>query len=112
MDRAAIGEAFVVVLTTAGSEETARRIASALVERRLAACVNLVPGVASTYRWEGKVATDAERLLIVKTTRARLAEVEAAIREHHDYELPEVLVLPVAGGSAEYLRWIEESTRP
>lgn len=101
---------FAVVLTTAGSEESARRLASALVERRLAACVNVVPGIASVYRWEGKVHTDDECLLIVKTRAERVAEVEATIRERHDYDLPEVLVLPVSGGSTAYLSWVEEST--
>jgi periplasmic divalent cation tolerance protein len=104
------GARFAVVLTTAGSEEVAARLAEALVSRRLAACVNVVPGVVSTYRWEGKVATDPERLLVIKTTTARLGEVEATIRELHDYEVPEVLVLPVLGGSEAYLGWIDAST--
>lgn len=103
---------YVVVLTTAGSEETADRIARGLVERRLAACVNCVPGVVSTYRWNGEVAREAERLLVVKTTAAALPRVEAAIRELHDYELPEVLVLPIAGGSQEYLAWLAGEVAP
>lgn len=110
MERNEAGSRFAVVLTTAGSEEVAARLAETLVSRRLAACVNVVPGIVSTYRWEGKVATDPERLLVIKTTTGRLAEIEGAIREIHDYEVPEVLVLPVLGGSEAYLGWIEAST--
>lgn len=110
MERNEAGSRFAVVLTTAGSEEVAARLAEALVSRRLAACVNVVPGIVSTYRWEGKVATDPERLLVIKTTTERLAEIEGAIREIHDYEVPEMLVLPVLGGSEAYLGWIEAST--
>jgi periplasmic divalent cation tolerance protein len=96
-----------VVLTTAGSEAEASRIAQALVERRLAACVNVVPGVASTYRWQGAVRTDPEWLLVVKTRRDRFEEVRAAIRELHSYELPEVVMLGVEEGDAAYLAWID-----
>jgi periplasmic divalent cation tolerance protein len=110
MERNESGSRFVVVLTTAASEEVAARLADALVSRRLAACVNVVPGIVSTYRWEGKVATDPERLLLIKTTTARLGQVETLIGELHDYDLPEVIVLPVLGGSEAYLGWIEAST--
>lgn len=103
---------YAVVLTTAGSDEVAERIARGLVERRLAACVNCVPGVVSTYRWRGEVARDEERLLVVKTRASRLPAVEAAIRELHDYELPEVLVLPVSGGSRAYLDWLAGEVDP
>jgi periplasmic divalent cation tolerance protein len=98
-----------IVLTTAGSDEEARRLARALVERRLAACVNLVTPVESVYRWKGKVETAREWLLLIKTTAASLAAVEAAIRELHSYELPECLHLAIEGGSEEYLGWIGES---
>jgi periplasmic divalent cation tolerance protein len=100
-----------VVLSTAGTEDEASRIARALIERRLAACVNVVPGVRSTYRWQGAVRTDAEWLLIVKTRRDRFDEVRAAIRELHSYELPEVVMLDVAEGDAAYLAWIDESLK-
>jgi len=98
-----------VVLSTAGSEDEASRIARALVERRLAACVNVVPGVASTYRWQGAVRTDAEWLLVVKTRRDRFEEVRSAIRELHSYELPEVVMLDIADGDPTYLAWIDAS---
>ena len=98
-----------VVLCTAGSEADASRIAETLVERRLAACVNVVPGISSTYRWKGAVQTDREWLLLVKTRRDRFEEVRAAIREVHSYELPEIVMLEITGGDASYLAWIDES---
>ena len=98
----------LLVLTTAGSEREADKIAHALVERRLAACVNIVPRVQSVYRWEGKVESAEEFLLIVKTTRARNEQVCAAIRELHSYKLPECISIAVDGGSEEYLRWLED----
>jgi periplasmic divalent cation tolerance protein len=101
--------AHAVVLSTAGTEEEASRIASALVERRLAACVNVVPGVSSTYRWQGAVQTDREWLLVVKTRRDRFEAVRAAIRELHTYEVPEIVMLDLADGDAAYLAWIDAS---
>lgn len=98
-----------IVLTTAGSREEAEEIAHALVERRLAACVNLVGPIHSVYRWQGKVETAAEHLLLIKTTAALFDSVAKAIRELHSYELPECVELPIEAGSVEYLRWIEES---
>lgn len=98
-----------VVLSTVGTEDEASRIARALVERRLAACVTVVPGVSSTYRWQGAVRTDAEWLLVVKTRRDRFDEVRAAIRELHAYEVPEIVMLDVADGDAAYLAWIDAS---
>lgn len=99
----------VLVLTTAGSEAEAQKIANQLVERRLAACVNIVPRIQSVYRWEGKVETAEEFLLIIKTTKTRIQDVQAAIRELHSYDLPECIVISMEGGSSEYLKWIEES---
>jgi len=98
-----------LVLTTAGSREEAEKIAQALVERRLAACVNLVGPIQSVYRWQGKVETAAEHLLVIKTTAGLFDAVAKAIRELHSYELPECIQLPIEAGSAEYMKWIEES---
>ncbi len=98
-----------IVLTTATSREQARTIAQGLVERRLAACVNIVPKIESVYQWQGKVEEAEEFLLIVKTTEAALVRVQDAIREMHSYELPECIVLSIADGSESYLRWIGES---
>lgn len=99
----------MVVLTTCGNDEDAKALAQVLVERRLAACVNAISKVASTYRWKGKVQQDQETLLIIKTTAPRLAALEQTIREHSKYELPELIALPVEAGGADYLAWIRES---
>ena len=100
-----------IVFVTAPDEATARGIASALVEERLAACVNVVPGLTSIYRWEGRVVEDAEALLIVKTTEEALGALEARVRELHPYEVPEVVAVPVEGGSEHYLAWVKESVK-
>jgi periplasmic divalent cation tolerance protein len=99
----------MLVLTTCGNDEDAGVLARALVERRLAACVNTVSKVTSTYRWKGEVQQDQETLLIIKTCADRLAAVEKAVREKSKYELPELLALRVEGGGADYLAWIRES---
>lgn len=99
----------LVVLSTVARAEDAERIARALVERRLAACVNVVPGLVSVYRWKGNVERDDERLLVIKTRRERLAPLREAIAELHPYELPELLALPVEAGSPAYLEWLDAS---
>ncbi len=98
-----------VVLTTAGSHEQARKIARGLVERRLAACVNIVAKIESVYRWQGKVEEAEEFLLVIKTTEAAAAQVQDAIRDMHSYELPECIVISITDGSESYLKWIGES---
>lgn len=98
-----------IVLTTAGTKEEAHKIARALVERQLAACVNIVPHVESVYRWEGEVEQGQEWLLLIKTTAKAFAQVREAIGELHSYELPECLCLAIEDGSAAYLGWIGES---
>ena len=100
----------VIVLSTAPSEEIAEHLARSLVDERLAACVNRVPGVQSTYRWEGKVETATEVLLIIKTHSACAPELTRRLQELHPYEVPEVLALPVGAGSAAYLAWIKAAT--
>jgi periplasmic divalent cation tolerance protein len=100
-----------IVLTTAGSEEEAAKIAHELVERRLAACVNLVPKILSVYRWKGNVEEAAEWLLIIKTTAEHYSAVRDAIHELHSYELPECISLSVDDGSLPYLKWLEDSVK-
>jgi periplasmic divalent cation tolerance protein len=99
-----------VVLLTAPDEEQAERLAHSLVEERLAACVNLVPGVRSVYRWEGRVEAAGEWLLVVKTRADRTEALAARVRELHSYALPEVLELPAVGGSAAYLDWVRKES--
>ena len=98
-----------IVLTTTGSQEEARKIARALVDRRLAACVNIIPQVESIYRWQGKVEDAHEWLLLIKTTTAAFERVRDAIRELHSYDLPECISFSVEDGSSAYLDWISES---
>ncbi len=100
----------LVVLVTTPSPERAAEIARALVEERLAACGNVVPGLRSIYRWEGKVQDDAEALLVLKTTRARFEALRDRVLALHPYEVPEVIALPVEAGSARYLAWISGET--
>jgi periplasmic divalent cation tolerance protein len=99
----------IVALSTVGSAGDAQRIARALVERRLVACVNVVPGVTSVYAWKGDIATDSELLLVIKTRREKLDEVRSALLELHPYEVPELVALPIEGGLQAYLEWIEDS---
>jgi len=98
-----------IVLSTAASEEEARKIAQALVERCLAACVNIVGPIHSVYRWRGAVESAPEHLLIIKTTSAAFPRVRDAVRELHSYELPECIMLAIEDGSEEYLKWIGTS---
>jgi periplasmic divalent cation tolerance protein len=98
-----------LVLTTAGSKEEARRIARTLVERRLAACVNVIPQIESVYRWQGNIEEAEEWLLLIKTTGAAFERVRDAIRELHSYDLPECICLAIDGGSSAYLEWLQNS---
>ncbi len=100
----------VVVWTTIGRAADGRGMASILVNERLAACVNVLPEMESIYRWKGQVETDYERQLVMKTTVARVAALRARVNELHDYDVPEFIVMPIAGGSEAYLNWIREST--
>lgn len=98
-----------VVFCTCPDRETARTIAAALVERQVAACVNLLPGVTSVYRWQGAVEQAEETLLLIKTTRDRYPDLEADIRARHPYEVPEIIAVPIDRGLPEYLRWIGDN---
>ncbi len=98
-----------VVLVTCSSSAEANRIARAVVEARLAACVNILPGaVTSIYRWKGKVQSARERLLLIKTSRKCLAKLRATVEQLHSYDVPEFIALPIAAGSPEYLAWLQE----
>jgi periplasmic divalent cation tolerance protein len=101
---------FALVLVTTGSQEEAERMARALVDSSLAACVNVVPGLRSIYRWEGKIWDEGEFLLFIKTRMALFRQVEGTIKEIHSYELPEIIAIPIIQGSETYLNWLREST--
>lgn len=100
----------VIVLTTLGVDTDASALARTLVEERLAACVNVLAPMTSTYRWKETIEQDREQQLVIKTTAARIPALEARLRDLHPYELPEFLVLPVTTGSEAYLRWVGENT--
>lgn len=101
--------AAIVVLTTVGTEEQANLLASELVARRHASCVNVVTGLRSVYRWQGKICRDTEFMLVVKTLDSEYAAVEATIQELHSYELPEILAFKVCKGESKFLDWIGAS---
>jgi periplasmic divalent cation tolerance protein len=98
-----------LVLSTAGSREEARRIARELVDRKLAACVNIIGPIESVYRWKGKVEDSEEFLLLMKTTAAEFGPLQSALRALHSYELPECIAIEIDDGNADYLAWIEQS---
>ena len=100
-----------IVLSTAGSNDEADRIAHALVERKLAACVNMVAGVRSIYRWKDQLEEAEEVILLIKTTEGQLAALEETLKALHSYELPEFIVVAASGASDSYLQWIRSSVR-
>jgi periplasmic divalent cation tolerance protein len=102
----------IIVFTTVGTQEQALDIAHALVHRRLAACVNILPNVRSIFRWKGKIHDDGEFMLMVKTIPTRYLAVKKAIREMHTYELPEILGHSVARAEPRFVEWIDEMSRP
>jgi periplasmic divalent cation tolerance protein len=102
----------VVVLSALGAPPDAQRIARTLVEERVAACVNIVPGITSIYRWKGAVEQEGEVLLVIKTMAQQVDALKARLLELHPYELPEVVVIPIVGGHGAYLAWIAEQVRP
>ncbi|TVQ15932.1 MAG: divalent-cation tolerance protein CutA [Balneolaceae bacterium] len=100
---------YFVYITTSGIDE-ARLIGQALIDDKLAACANIVDGMESIYRWEGKVVQDQETVLIAKTTRNRLGELEARVKELHSYDVPCIVAMPIGFGSSDYLEWIWRET--
>jgi periplasmic divalent cation tolerance protein len=100
----------VIVLTTVADDERAEQLARRLVDEQLAACVNVHPPMVSFYRWRGAIERDTERQMVIKTTRGRLAALEARLTQLHAYELPEFLVVSADGASAVYMKWIKEET--
>jgi len=100
----------IVIFVTCGSEEEGLKIANALVEGHLAACVNLISPIRSIYQWEGKIWDEKEWLLIIKTQKERFEELEKKVKSLHSYSVPEIISLPISGGSSSYLKWIKENT--
>ena len=102
----------LVVFVTVGSTLEGERLARKLVEERLAACVNIVPNLRSFFWWEGSLTEEGEALLLIKTTRERLDELTARVKRLHSYSVPEIIALPVMGGSTEYMDWVRAETAP
>ncbi len=106
-----IGGRYRIVLVTCESLAEARKVGRSVVEKKLAACANIVAGVESIYRWKGKVERAREVLLIMKTTAARLRQLEKEMRRLHSYDVPEFVVVPIVAGSQEYLEWVGKSVQ-
>lgn len=102
----------VLIYSTFPSPEAAEAVGRELVEQRLAACVNILPGMTSIYRWEGAIARDSEAVLIIKTRQSLVAGAIVEVKARHSYTNPALVVLPIIGGSADYLRWLDEETAP
>ena len=103
-------EDYIIVLNTCNSAEVATKIADTLVSRQLAACVNIVNGIESVYQWQGKIERDKEILLIIKTRQSLFLQLEDCIKRLHDYELPEIIAVPIEQGEKHYLNWIKSAT--
>jgi len=101
----------LLVVTNLPDRASAEKLAALLIERRLAACVNILAPCASVYRWQGEIQRDEEHPLLIKTANERYADLEAAIRESHPYELPEIIAVPIVHGLPAYLQWVESETR-
>ena len=106
------GEGTLVVLITTPTRDEAAQLAKSLVEERLAACVNIVPGIQSFFHWEGQLQEEAENLLVVKTERSRYPALEARVKALHSYSVPEILALPVERGSPSYIQWVRQHVLP
>ena len=100
---------YIVLFITTDTAEEARKIAEVLLEQKKAACVNIIPGVNSVFRWEGKIDSAKENLLVVKTKASLLSEVINLVKKVHSYDVPEIIALPIIGGNKDYLEWIGES---
>ena len=99
-----------IVFMTAANEDEAHRIANTLVEKKLAACVNIIPAVRSIYRWEGRIEDDRESFLIAKTRKTNVEKLMREVKKIHSYKVPEIISLPIESGNEEYLAWLEENT--
>ena len=104
-----VARSFVLLLTTVGKRKNAFQISQALIQSHLAACVNIVPGLTSIYRWKGRVSRDPEFLLLIKTSKRKLPQVEKLLRQLHPYEVPEMITLTLHQGSSSYLAWMAKS---
>jgi len=98
-----------IVLVTAPGEDVAKKLARSILDKKLAACVNVVPGLHSMFWWQGKIDEQSEVLLIIKTLQDKLGALIAAVKQEHPYDTPEIIALPIIGGSDDYLQWLRDS---
>ncbi|CAH9077040.1 unnamed protein product [Cuscuta epithymum] len=101
----------IVVYVTVPNKEAGKKLAESIVKEKLAACVNRVPGIKSVYEWEGQIQSDSEEMLIIKTRKSLLEALTAHVKANHEYDVPEVIALPIVGGSPQYLEWVKNNTR-
>ncbi|GKV33602.1 hypothetical protein SLEP1_g42089 [Rubroshorea leprosula] len=111
MERSSNTVPSIVVYVTVPNREAGKKLAESIVKAKLAACVNIVPGLESVYEWEGKIHTDPEELLIIKTRESLLEALTQHVKANHEYDVPEVIALPITGGSPQYLEWLKKNTR-
>ncbi|KAL6645244.1 hypothetical protein ACP70R_016852 [Stipagrostis hirtigluma subsp. patula] len=111
MESASTTAPSIVVYVTVPNREAGKKLSQSIISEKLAACVNIVPGIGSVYWWDGKVQTDAEELLIIKTRESLLDALTEHVKANHEYDVPEVISLPISGGNTKYLEWIKNSTR-
>lgn len=102
---------YIIVLVTCANRKEAQRIARQLIESRLAACVNIIDKIASLFRWEAKMDSANEILLLIKSRKIKLAKIIKLVKSMHSYQVPEIIAIPIVGGEKKYLRWIDESVR-
>ncbi|XXG40473.1 hypothetical protein AAC387_Pa01g1181 [Persea americana] len=111
MESSASAVPSIVVYVTVPNKEAGKKLADSIVREKLAACVNIVPGIESIYFWNGEIQTDSEELLIIKTRESLLEALTEHVKSNHEYEVPEVIAMPITGGNLKYLEWIKNSTR-
>ncbi|KAF0911241.1 hypothetical protein E2562_008002 [Oryza meyeriana var. granulata] len=111
MESASTSVPSIVVYVTVPNREAGKKLSQSIISEKLAACVNIVPGIESVYWWEGKVQTDAEELLIIKTRESLLDALTEHVKANHEYDVPEVIALPITGGNTKYLEWVKSNTK-
>ena len=99
----------IVVFVTVSSEKEAQKISDKLIKKKLVACVNIIPGIQSVFKWKRKIYQEEELLLIMKSSLSKFDEIASEVKHHHSYEVPEIIALPIIAGAEDYLQWVEES---
>ena len=105
-------DGFAVVLVTASADEESQLIAAVLIEQRKAACVNIIPGISSVFRWNNSIGQEGESLLVIKTRQSLVEEVIRLVKEVHSYDVPEIIALPIIAGNPDYLEWVGAKVTP